>query len=160
MNALREREINNNLERRLSEEQKLRGELKFIDAFCIYFDCHITLKLIASRRQSIELLIFQWNLLQKKNRSIENFHKSDFVCMLLAFLRNMRWSLVLTEDDKKFEEHTKNNTIFYLPLLYSFISEALQSRSQISIQTAETDRRRIWETQSIRRDIENLGDDR
>jgi hypothetical protein len=26
MNALREREINNNLERRLSEEQKLRGE--------------------------------------------------------------------------------------------------------------------------------------
>jgi hypothetical protein len=30
MNALREREINNNLERRLSEEQKLRGE-----PFCI-----------------------------------------------------------------------------------------------------------------------------
>lgn len=27
MNALREREINNSLERRLSEEQKLRGEL-------------------------------------------------------------------------------------------------------------------------------------
>ena len=26
MNALREREINNNLERKLSEEQKLRGE--------------------------------------------------------------------------------------------------------------------------------------
>lgn len=26
MNALREREINNNLERRLSEEQKLRGK--------------------------------------------------------------------------------------------------------------------------------------
>lgn len=33
MNALREREINNNLERRLSEEQKLRGELRLKFAF-------------------------------------------------------------------------------------------------------------------------------
>lgn len=33
MNALREREINNNLERRLSEEQKLRGEFLIIYDF-------------------------------------------------------------------------------------------------------------------------------
>lgn len=33
MNALREREINNNLERRLSEEQKLRGELDLLLLF-------------------------------------------------------------------------------------------------------------------------------
>lgn len=33
MNALREREINNNLERRLSEEQKLRGELDLLVLF-------------------------------------------------------------------------------------------------------------------------------
>lgn len=31
MNALREREINNNLERRLSEEQKLRGESRVLN---------------------------------------------------------------------------------------------------------------------------------
>lgn len=48
MNALREREINNNLERRLSEEQKLRGELNLLlslysNKICIYFDCHISL---------------------------------------------------------------------------------------------------------------------
>ena len=70
MNALREREINNNLERRLSEEQKLRGELNLLlllkQQICICFDCQISLKVIASRRQSIKLLIFQWNLLQKK----------------------------------------------------------------------------------------------
>lgn len=33
MNALREREINNNLERRLSEEQKLRGEFNL---WCLF----------------------------------------------------------------------------------------------------------------------------
>lgn len=35
MNALREREINNNLERRLSEEQKLRGESIDVILHCI-----------------------------------------------------------------------------------------------------------------------------
>jgi hypothetical protein len=59
MNALREREINSNLERRLSEEQKLRGKLKkviykpahFDHETCKRkrresepFDCHIALK--------------------------------------------------------------------------------------------------------------------
>lgn len=51
MNALREREINNNLERKLSEEQKLRGEfdLRLFSGprdiqICIRFLCHNSLR--------------------------------------------------------------------------------------------------------------------
>lgn len=69
MNALREREINNNLERRLSEEQKLRGEpnlwLLFKSGpefFCINVDCHFALATErvdrAAQTESIRLLIF------------------------------------------------------------------------------------------------------
>lgn len=55
MNALREREINNNLERRLSEEQKLRGEFelhwhqrdseldRFLQRFWWDYECHVSL---------------------------------------------------------------------------------------------------------------------
>lgn len=54
MNALREREINNNLERRLSEEQKLRGESGWENLW-VRFDCHNSLgeegEMILSRRQ-------------------------------------------------------------------------------------------------------------
>lgn len=89
MNALREREINNNLERRLSEEQKLRGELNLLLLFksssieiCIQFVCHVSLRPNSdddddyddddvSQTKSIKLLIFIGTCCKKIYRSIE-----------------------------------------------------------------------------------------
>lgn len=57
MSALREREINNNLEQRLTEEQKLRGKKKFTKVSPIFIskNCQI---LFAFERENCKLTSF------------------------------------------------------------------------------------------------------
>jgi hypothetical protein len=72
MNALREREINNNLERRLSEEQKLRGEFASGEAFAFELRLSRFISVLIASRQTraIELPTFSLEPVarQAKNR--------------------------------------------------------------------------------------------
>lgn len=115
MNALREREINNSLERRLSEEQKLRGELDLLvllfrkSAFASTVTFHYGPRRWEWFRldgRGIGLLIFIRTCCEKK--SIGTFHRNDFVCMLvdlsisLSLGARVIWGgpLALIGDDK------------------------------------------------------------
>lgn len=89
MNALREREINNNLERRLSEEQKLRGESRCFFSHSNY-DCRDSLAAILrlARRGMDRVTVqplFARTCCRRRaaKKSIETFHQIDF-CLHVA----------------------------------------------------------------------------
>lgn len=108
-----------NYPRSKSWEVSLRPKKKF--AFAL--DCRNSLRSVergrhrdnvsaAWRDESIKLLIFSRTCCKKLSID-RKFPQKWFrlhVALALFFLRNMRWSRFLTEDDKK---RTKNNTIFF-----------------------------------------------